>query len=81
MNEFKKPEYSNYEHLQLARWIIDRSGYDISKEKIMARFADETCHIGGEYLYQLDPTTFDQTPFYIVEWCEEIVEMIVPDDL
>lgn len=81
VNEFKKPEYSNYEHLQLARWIIDRSGYDISKEKIMARFADETCHIGGEYLYQLDPTTFDQTPFYIVEWCEEIVDTIVPDDL
>lgn len=76
INEYKKSCYSNYERLQLTRWIIDRAKFDTSGESIMKRFTDETCHIGGEYLYQLDPVTFDQTPFYIVAWCDEIVAKI-----
>lgn len=39
---------------------------------IMKRFADETCHLGGSYLYQLDGRAYDQVPFYVVEWCDEV---------
>ena len=35
-------------------------------------FADETCHIGGSYLFQLDGDEYVQVPFYVMEWCDEV---------
>ncbi|SEO76396.1 hypothetical protein [Denitrobacterium detoxificans] len=63
-----------YEKLQLIRMMLKRDPTLNSLGKVMERFADDTCHIGGDYLYQLDPIDFDQVPFYVLDWCDEVAK-------
>lgn len=64
---------SAMEKLHVVRLLIERDATLAEGSKIMKRFADESCHIGGSYLYQMDWETFDQVPFYVIEWCDEVV--------
>ncbi|RDB70421.1 AAA family ATPase [Eggerthella sinensis] len=65
---------SAYEKLQFLRIILEESDLLSTCDKtIMTRFADETYHIGGDYLYQLDPCAFQQVPNYVESWCDDIV--------
>lgn len=57
--------------LVLVRLMLEREE-NLDSSNIMKRFADETCHLGGSYLYQLDGRAYDQVPFYVVEWCDEV---------
>ncbi len=65
---------SSEEKLLLVRLLIERNNHLADDSKTMARFADESCHPGGSYLYQLDGETFDQIPFYVIDWCDSIVD-------
>lgn len=66
---------SAYEKLQFVRLLLEGDDSLMQGDKtIMTRFADETYHIGGDYLYQLDPCDYQQVPNYVVAWCDEIVE-------
>lgn len=62
---------SSMDKLVLVRQILERDG-SLDRSSIMKRFTDETCHLAGSYLYQLDGRVFDQVPFYVVDWCDEI---------
>mgnify|MGYP000982025682 CR=1 FL=1 len=63
---------SSYEKLQVVRMMLERNPGLNAQDKVMERFADESCHIGGDYLYQLDPVDFNQVPFYVLDWCDSI---------
>nr|WP_314785145.1 AAA family ATPase [Olsenella uli] len=63
---------SSYEKLQVVRMMLERNPGLNAQGKVMERFADESCHIGGDYLYQLDPVDFNQVPFYVLDWCDSI---------
>lgn len=71
---YKAPRLSSEDKLLLVRLMLERDqtlteGYDMLK-----RFADESCHVGGSYLFQLNGEEFDQVPFYVVEWCDEVAK-------
>lgn len=54
--------------------MIMRDGTLGEGSSIMKRFADETCHIGGSYLFQLDDGAYNQVPFYVLKWCDDVVK-------
>lgn len=71
---YKTPRLNSEDKLLLVRLMLERDqtlteGYDMLK-----RFADESCHVGGSYLFQLNGEEFDQVPFYVVEWCNEVAK-------
>lgn len=70
---YEKDASSSLEKLLLVRLILEREPQLGADSYIMKRFADESCHIGGSYLFQLDGNTFDQVPFYVIDWCDDIV--------
>lgn len=69
--------YYNYsltsdDKLLVVRLMIERDDTLSSDSSIMKRFADEACHIGGSYLFQLDSKEYDQVPFYVIDWCDKV---------
>lgn len=58
--------------LLVVRLMLLRDETLSDDSSIMGRFADESCHIGGSYLYQLDSKKYDQVPFYVIDWCDEV---------
>jgi hypothetical protein len=52
--------------------MLERNPTLNAQDKVMERFSDDTCHIGGDYLYQLDPVDYDQVPFYVLDWCDTV---------
>ena len=62
------------EKLVLARLMIERNRNLGKGEPAMRRFANESCHIGGNYLYQLRGVQYAQVPFYVEEWCDRIAK-------
>lgn len=58
--------------LLIIRLMLERDNALTSDSSIMKRFADEACHIGGSYLRQLDSETYDQVPFYVIDWCDKV---------
>lgn len=58
--------------LLVVRLMLERDGTLSSDSSIMKRFADEACHIGGSYLFQLDSKEYDQVPFYVIDWCDKV---------
>lgn len=66
---------SSLEKLSIVRLLILRNPALTSNSNIMKRFADESCHIGGSYLYQMDGRTYDQVPFYVTAWCDDVVKL------
>lgn len=74
INIYENNDLSSEEKLLIVRLLIERNSRLADNSKTMARFADESCHPGGSYLYQLDGETFDQIPFYVIDWCDSIVD-------
>lgn len=69
--------YYNYslasdDKLLVVRLMLERDDTLSSDSSIMKRFADEACHIGGSYLFQLDSKEYDQVPFYVIDWCDKV---------
>ena len=74
VEEYRRFGRSPMEKLILVRLMIMRDGTLGEGSSIMKRFADETCHIGGSYLFQLDDGAYNQVPFYVLKWCDDVVK-------
>lgn len=72
---YKDSALSSEDKLLLVRLMIERDGSLANGYESIKRFADESCHIGGSYLFQLDGEKYDQVPFYVVEWCDKVVDL------
>ena len=73
---YETAKLSSMEKLHLVRLLIERDAELADRSKIMKRFADESCHIGGSYLYQMDWGVYDQVPFYVMDWCDDVVSQV-----
>ena len=73
VNEYYEPVRTPMEKLILVRLMIMRDAALGEGSSIMKRFADETCHIGGSYLFQIDDGVYNQVPFYVLDWCDDVV--------
>lgn len=73
VNIYESEQLASIDKLHVVRLLIERDSELAEGASIMKRFADESCHIGGSYLYQMDGRTYDQVPFYVVDWCDTVV--------
>lgn len=72
VKEYESGGLTSEEKLILVRLMIERNPGLGKDEPAMKRFADESCHIGGSYLFQLNGPQYSQIPFYVEEWCDRI---------
>lgn len=65
-----------YEKLQIVRTMIIENEKDLFEDdkSIQIRYANETYHLGGDYLFQLDPCIYNQTPNIVEKWCDSVVK-------
>ena len=61
---------SNYDRLQICRVALD--GTDAAKrEPILHSLLDESMHVSGDYLYQLDPDKYEIVAPGAIAWCTQ----------
>jgi len=63
---------SGYEKVQLYRLI----NHGNINDTVFKKFVDETYHIENDGLFQLDPSEYPTIPEYIVELCDNGIELI-----
>lgn len=61
---------SNYEKLQIYRLIEDPT----KENHVVRKFINETYHIENDYLFQLNPVTFNTIPNFIIVECDRAIE-------
>ncbi len=60
---------SNYEKLQIYRIINNAT----DEEHIVRKFINETYHVENDYLFQLNPISFNTIPNYIIRECDQAI--------
>ena len=60
---------SYYEKLQIFRLLYDPAG----ENHVLRKFINETYHVENDYLFQLNPLSFNTIPHYIIAECDRIV--------
>ena len=60
---------SNYEKLQIYRLLYDAT----DENHVMRKFINETYHVENDYLFQLNPVTFNTIPNYIIAECNRTI--------
>lgn len=60
---------SNYEKLQIFRLLFDPT----DENHVLRKFLNETYHVENDYLFQLNPISFNTIPNYIIEECDRIL--------
>lgn len=63
---------SNYEKIQIYRMI----NHGQISDTIFKKFVDEAYHIENDSLFQLDPSQFPTIPDYIVQLCDNGIEIL-----
>lgn len=63
---------SNYEKIQIYRLIYHG---DIN-DSVFKKFVDEVYHIENDGLFQLNPARFPTIPYYIIELCDNGIEIL-----
>lgn len=81
VDAYNCPETSDYERLQIVREILTIPPSGKLPDKLVSlsngiykHYADGTYHIGGDYLYQLDPTKYIPVPVNVMQWCDEVLD-------
>lgn len=64
---------SNYEKLQIYRIIKTENKQD---NVIVKKFINEMFHIENDYLFQLNPRSYDTIPQYIIDECDKEIMLI-----
>lgn len=70
-----------YAKLQVVRIMIDGCSEGMlspqsekMQDVINKYFANAAYHIGGEYIFKLDPDEYEQIPLPVMAWCDDIAE-------
>lgn len=59
---------SNYEKLHIYR-IVFNSEDDAIQSDVIQKFINQSFHIENDYIYQLNPATFQTVPQYVIDEC------------
>ncbi len=69
MIELYQLSESNYEKLQIYRLIND-----VTKENhVLRKFINETYHLENDYLFQINPASYNTIPQYIIDECDKAI--------
>ena len=59
---------NNYEKLHIYRIVLDGQGESIQSD-VIQKFINQAFHIENDYIYQLNPATFQTVPQYVIDEC------------
>ena len=71
IKEIYKKSSSNYEKFQIYRIIKDNWGSVEIDDSVIRKFINESFHIENDYLFQLNPIDYELVPEYIIDVCNE----------
>lgn len=63
---------SNYEKLHIYRIIFDDREDNIQSD-VIQKFINQAFHIENDYIYQLNPATFQTVPQYVIDECDKLI--------
>lgn len=69
LKQLYKASSSRYEKLHLYRIYIDGKENSIESD-VIQKFINQAFHIENDYIYQLDPGTFQTILFYVISACD-----------
>jgi len=75
MIDLYKNTESNYEKLHLYRVIFDDKIENIDSD-IILKFINESFHIENNYIYQLDPCSYQLVPQYVIDECDRYIKQV-----
>lgn len=61
--------HSNYEKLQIYRLLFN----PVNENHVLRKYLNETYHVENDYLFQLNPLSFNTIPQYIIEECNSVI--------
>ncbi|XCY74240.1 AAA family ATPase [Pseudomonas sp. CBR-F] len=64
---------NNYEKLHIYRMLFDDKPIEIESD-VIRKFINEAFHIENNYIYQLNPSTFQLVPQYVIDECDMYVD-------
>jgi hypothetical protein len=65
---------SNYEKLHIYRVIFDEKTIETSN--VIAKFINQSFHIENDYIYQLNPRSYQMVPQYVIDECDKVINKI-----
>ncbi|KYC50427.1 MAG: hypothetical protein AMQ74_01256 [Candidatus Methanofastidiosum methylothiophilum] len=69
---------NNYEKLHFYRMIFDDKTSLIESD-VVKKFINEAFHIENNYIYQLNPCEYQIIPNYIIDECNQHIELLKKD--
>ena len=69
MRKLYHASHSHYEKLQIFRLLYDPT----DENHVLRKFINETYHVENDYLFQLNPLSFNTIPHYIIAECDRII--------
>lgn len=66
---------NNYEKLHIYRIIYDDKQSAIESD-IIQKFINEAFHIENDYIYQLNPCSFQLVPQYVIDECDKFIQQL-----
>lgn len=64
---------SSYEKLHIYRMLFEGKPQDVESD-VVRKFINEAFHIENNYIYQLDPSSYQLVPQYVIDECDIFVE-------
>jgi len=65
---------NNYEKLHIFRIIFDDKK-DVIDSDIIQKFINEAFHIENDYIYQLNPCSYQLVPQYVIDECDNYIDL------
>lgn len=65
---------SNYEKLHIYRMIFDEKA--VATSNVIAKFINQSFHIENDYIYQLNPRSYQMVPQYVIDECDKAINEI-----
>lgn len=65
---------SNYEKLHIYRMIFDEKV--VVTSNVIAKFINQSFHIENDYIYQLNPRSYQMVPQYVIDECDKAISEI-----
>ncbi len=63
---------NNYEKLHIYRVIFDDKE-DVKNADVVQKFINEAFHIENDYIYQLNPRSYQLVPQYVIDECDKVI--------
>jgi ABC-type lipoprotein export system ATPase subunit len=73
LKDLYKQSSNNYEKLHIYRILFDGKDETIQSD-IIQKFINQAFHIENDYIYQLNPATFQAVPQYVIDECDRFVK-------